>query len=171
MVDQEVKRKMMNHEMIAVDVIEVVETGVFKTEHVFQSTTHVFGVLTLKAGKSEGVYSGADGTTLEYKKTSFWKSNYELRQGSAAVASAAPRSKLSRAMVLSFEADVYGLFPGGKGLRSWILKNIQNQVICEIRPRKAFKRGGYLKILSPISFNLLVFVYCLVQKRWQEQSS
>ena len=154
------------------DVIEVIETGVFKTEHNFQSSTQVFGTLVLKAGKSSGTFTGADGGTFEFIKHGFWKARYELRHESGAVlASAAPHGKLKRDLLISFEGKVHGLFPGGSKLRSWRVMKDQNQVMCEISPRGAFKRGGILRIFSPVPFNLLVFAYCLVSKRWQEQSS
>jgi hypothetical protein len=161
----------MNSGEVAVDAFEVIETGVFKTEHVFQSSTQVFGLLILKAGKSAGTFTGADESTLDFSKTSFWKSHYELRQGSAVLGSAAPRGKLRRAFLISFDDEIFGLFPGGSKLRSWKIKNYQDQVLCEIHPRGALKRGAILKIFSPVPFNLLVFSYCLVIKRWQEQSS
>ena len=41
----------MSKEVIAVDVIEVVETGFIKTEHVFRTLSEVFGVVNLNAGK------------------------------------------------------------------------------------------------------------------------
>ena len=156
---------------IAVDVIEVIETGVFKTEHVFQSSTQVFGSLVLKAGKSSGTFIGTDEAVFEFAKHGFWKARYEFRQGSAVLGSTAPRRKLSRDLLITFEGEVYGLFQGGSKLRSWRLVKDPDQVLCEITPRGAFKRGAILQIISPVPFNLLVFSYCLVTRRWQEQSS
>lgn len=159
----------MNNE-IAVDAIEVVETGVFKTEHVFQSSIQVFGSLILKVGKSSGAFTGADVGILEFSKHGFWKARYELRQGSAVLGSTAPRGKLNRDLLITFEGEVYGLFQGGSKLRSWRVVKDQDRVLCEISPRGAFKRGAIIRIIAPIPFNLLVFSYCLVTKRWQEQS-
>jgi hypothetical protein len=155
---------------VAADVIEVIETGIFKTEHVFQSPTQVFGSLVLKAGKSSGTFTGADEGILEFLKHGFWKARYELRKGSAVLGSTAPRGKLNRDLLISFGGEDYGLFQGGKKIRSWrIIK--EDRVLCEISPRGAFKKGAILQIFSPVPFNLLLFSYCLVSKRWQEQSS
>ena len=161
----------MSNGEITADAIEVIETGVFKTEHVFQSQTHDFGRLVLKAGKSSGTFTGADGETFEFVKHGFWKARYEFRQGSAVLGSIAPRGKLNRDMLISFEGEVYGLFQGGRKLRSWRVMKDQDLVLCDISPRGGFKRGAILQIFSPVPFNLLVFSYCLVTRRWQEQSS
>ena len=161
----------MSNEIIAADVIEVVEKGFIKTEHVFRTLSEVFGVLNLNAGKSNGSYTGSDESRLRFTKTNFWRSNYDLQQNGAVLGRAAPRGKLSRAFLITFEDEIYGLFPGGGKFRSWIIKNNLDQVLCEIRPRGTFKRGAIITILNPMLYNLLVFSYCLVNKRWQEQSS
>jgi hypothetical protein len=156
---------------VTADIIEVVETGVFKTDHVFQSSTQVFGSLELKAGKSSGIFTSVEGESLDFSKQGFWRARYELRQGSAVLGSAAPRRKLNRDLLISFEGVDYGLFQGGSKLRSWRIVNNQDHVLCEINPRGPFKRGAILRIFAPVPLNLLVFSYCLVTKRWQEQSS
>jgi len=159
----------MSNGVIAADIIEVVETGFIKTEHVFKTLNEIYGVFTLNAGKSGGSYSGSDGSSLKFIKTKFWRSHYDLMKNGAVLGSAAPRGKLSRSFLISFEEELFGLFRGGK-LRSWVIKNNLDQVLCEFRPRGVFKRGAIITILSPLPFNLLLFSYCLVNKRWQEQS-
>ncbi len=57
---------------IKADIIEVLESENFKTEHVFQSREGILGIMSLKAGKSDGIYKAADGTEMLLKKTSFW---------------------------------------------------------------------------------------------------
>jgi len=127
----------MSDGVFKTDVVEVVETGFLKTEHVFRTLSETFGVFTLKAGKSSGSYSGSDGSSLRYAKTNFWRSHYELQQDGAVLGSAAPRGKLSRAFLITYEEEFYGLFPGGK-LRSWVIKNNLDQVLCEFKPRGGF---------------------------------
>ena len=160
----------MSNGVIAADIIEVVETGFIKTEHVFKTLNEIYGVFTLNAGKSSGSYAGSNGLSLRFTKTNFWRSHYDFQQDGAVLGSAAPRGKLSRSFLISFEEELFGLFRGGK-LRSWVIKNNLDQVLCEFRPRGVFKRGAIITILSPLPFNLLLFSYCLVSKRWQEQSS
>jgi hypothetical protein len=164
------KRK-MNDQEIRADLIEVRESGAFKTEHVFLFGGGTLGVLTLKAGKSEGSFSANDGLCYQYKKTSFWKSHYEWKQGERTLAKANSKGKLSRAFYIDYQGTYYGLFPGGSKLRSWKVKTASGRDLCEILPRGAFKRGAFLKILAEIPIELLVFCYCLVTRRWQEQSS
>ena len=160
----------MSNGVIAADVVEVVETGFLKTKHVFRTLSETFGVFTLNAGISSGSYAGNDGSSLKFNRTNFWRSHYDLQKNGAVLGSAAPRGKLSRSFLISFEEELFGLFRGGK-LKSWVIKNNLDQVLCEFRPRGVFKRGAIIMILSPLPFNLLLFSYCLVSKRWQEQSS
>jgi hypothetical protein len=161
----------MNDESFSADLITVIESGVFKTEHIFATQSDVLGVLTLNARKTKGTFTGSGDLPLIFEKISFWKNQYELKQEGAVLASAAPRGGLSRIFIIIFEGKPYALIPG-KGLsRSWMLKNSQDQFLCEFKPRGMFKRGSMLRILNQIPSSLLVFTYCLVSKKWQEQSA
>lgn len=154
---------------IKADIIEVLETGIFKTEHVFQSRDSILGIMSLKAGKSGGIYIAADGTEMSLRKTSFWKSNYEWRDGEILVGGAMPRKALSPTFIIKFQGNSVMLSPGGNKARSWRVKNSFNQELCEIQPRGVFKRGARLLIRAEIPIGLLVFCYCLVIIRWQER--
>lgn len=153
------------------DVIEVTVSGTFKTQHIFNTQEGILGALTLKGSKGEGSFIGADEVGLDFKKPSVWKSQYELKEGSIVIGKAHPPKKLKRAFEIDFEEEIYHLTPGGSKMRSWTLKNIQAQGICEVLPRGGLKRGAYIKIGAEIPLKLLVFVYCLVIKRWQEESA
>ena len=161
----------MNDQEFIADLIEVIETGVFKSEHLFHYGGGVLGVLSLKTGRSEGNFKAESGEEYNFKKTSPWKSHYEWRDNTSLVASAIPKGKLSRAFIIEYQGIVYGLLPGGSKLRSWKIKKSSTQDICEYIPRGIFKRGAMIKIGAEIPVGLLVFCYCLVSKRWQEQSS
>ena len=153
------------------DVIEVTVSGTFKTEHVFNTPEGVLGALTIKGSKGEGKFTGADDAVLEFKKPSVWKNQYELQEGNGTIGKAHPPKKLKRAFEVDLEGEIYHLGPGGSKMRSWILKNAQGQGICEILPRGGLKRGAFLRIGAEIPLKLLVFSYCLVVKRWQEESA
>ena len=161
----------MNNEYFTADLIAVIETGIFKTEHLFGTQSDTLGVLTLNAGKTKGTFTGQEDLSLIFDKISFWKSHYELKQEGAVIASAAPRGGLSRVLIITFEDELFVLLPGKGMSRNWILKNSQDQIICEFKPRGTFKRGAMLKILNQISISLLVFSYCLVIIKWQQQSA
>ena len=105
---------------------------------------------------------------LEFKKPSAWKNNYELHEGKTTLGTAHPPKKLKKDFEIDIDGQVYHLSPG-KG-RSWSLKNDQGTGICEISPRGGLKRGANLEVTNPTSIHLLVFVYCLVLRRWQEES-
>ena len=153
------------------DVIEVTVSGTFKTEHVFNTPEGILGALTIKGSKGEGSFIGADEVVLDFKKPSIWKSQYEFQEGTVVIGKAHPPKKLKRALEIDFEGEIYHLTPGGSKMRSWTLQNIQAQGICELLPRGGLKRGAYIKIGAEIPLKLLVFVYCLVIKRWQEESA
>lgn len=161
----------MNNEHFTADLIVVIEKGFFKTEHLFGTQSDVLGVLTLNAGKTEGTFTGQEDLSLIFEKISILKSHYELKQEGTVIASAVPRGGFSRVLIITFEDELFALLPG-KGLsRSWILKNSQDQALCEFKPRGTFKRGVMLRIINQVSVSLLVFSYCLVRKKWQEEQS
>jgi len=159
------------HAELKADVIEVTVRGTFKKEHVFNTPEGILGALTIKGSKGEGSFIGADEVVLDFKKPSIWKSQYEFQEGTVVIGKAHPPKKLKRAFEIDFEGEIYHLTPGGSKMRSWTLKNIQAQGICEVLPRGGLKRGAYIKIGAEIPLKLLVFVYCLVIKRWQEESA
>ncbi|MCJ7715002.1 MAG: hypothetical protein MUO54_00585 [Anaerolineales bacterium] len=160
----------MNNESIAADVIAVIESGLFKTEHIFGTNTDLLGILIMNAVKTKGTFTGTEDFSLDFEKIHFWKNLYELKQGGAVIASAAPRGPLSRFFTLGLGNESYALFPG-KGLsRTWTLKDSRDQILCEIKPRGVFKRGALFRILNQLPITLLVFSYCLVSKSWQDQS-
>ena len=153
------------------DVIEVTVKGTFKTEHVFLTPAGILGALTIKGSKGEGRFVGVDESVTDFKKPSIWKSNYELQEGGTTLGKAHPPKKLKRLFEIDFDGEILNLTPGGSKLRSWTLKNVQGQGICEVLPRGGLKRGAYIRIGADIPLKLLVFVYCLVTKRWQEESA
>ena len=127
--------------------------------------------MTIKGSKGEGSFIGADEVVLDFKKPSVWKNQYELQEGTTIIGKAHPPKKLKRAFEIDIEGDIYNLSPGGSKMRSWMIRNNQGQGICEILPRGGLKRGAFLKIGAEIPLKLLVFSYCLVVKRWQEESA
>lgn len=161
----------MDQAELKTDMIEVTVSGTFKTEHVFNVQEGILGMLTIKGSKGEGKFLGADELALDFKKPSIWKDRYELLEGNDTIGQAHTPKKLKRAYQIDLSGETYELAPGGSKLRSWTLKNDRGEGICEVLPRRGLKRGAYIKIGSEIPLKLLVFVYCLVTKRWQEEST
>jgi hypothetical protein len=161
----------MEQAELKADLIEVTVKGTFKTEHVFHTMEGSVGTLTIKGTKGEGVFIGADEVVLGFKRPSVWKNQYQLQEGPTTIGEAHPPKKLKRAFQINFEGEIYHLAPGGSKMRSWTLANLHGQGICEVRPRGGLKRGALIKIGAEIPLKLLVFVYCLVMKRWQEESA
>ena len=168
---QKKENKLTEKVELKADAIEITVSGTFKTEHLFNTPDGVLGALTIKGSKGEGRFVGADDLTLDFKKPSVWKNNYELHEGNAVIGTAHPPKKLKRAFEIDFEGDIFALSPGGSKLRSWTLVDQGGQGLCEVLPRGGLKRGAYLKIGAAAPLKLLVFSYCLVVKRWQEEAA
>ncbi len=94
---------MINQEFKA-DLIEVIEKGGFKTNHTFQVADEKLGVLELNGIKSAGVFKAENGQELVYKKTSPWKSTYELSENGTQTGFASSRKTLRQ--------DYYDPIPG-----------------------------------------------------------
>lgn len=153
------------------DLVEVTVSGVIQTEHVFNTAGGILGVLTMKGVKSQGAFQGVEGGEVQLSRTNFWKSQYALLERGTELGSAKPPRAISRAFAVEYHGDQLVLIPG-KGLtRIWRLLDDQGSVICELKPRSAFKRGALIQIFSSVEVKLLVFVYYLVFIRWREQSS
>lgn len=156
--------------MINQGLIEVTVSGTFKTEHDFDSSGNSLGSLVIKGGKGEGVFTGDDELSLMFKKPSAWKNQYELQEGKDVIGKAQPPKKLSKAFDIELEGQMVHLTPGGSKGRSWTLKDGQGHEICEVLPRGGLKRGAKIQVETQVSLKLLVFAYCLVVRRWQEES-
>lgn len=154
---------------VTTDIIQIKATGSLKTRHEFLFPGGNLGTLLLNAGKTEGTFQGADGSILTHKKTSFWKSTYQMEENGKEVARANPLKTLNRAMLIDHHQKQYKLMPGGGRSRSWRLID-EADTLCEYLLRGTFKRGALIQIFSPVQMELLVFGYCLVCKRWQEES-
>ena len=161
----------MNNESVSTDVIAVFESGIFKTEHVFGTNTDLLGTLIMNSVKTKGTFTGTEDLSLDFEKIHFWKNQYEIKHGGMVMGSAAPRGVLSRVFILSLGEESYLLSPGKGFSRVWTLRNARGQILCEIKPRGIFKRGAMFRILYQLPITLLVFSYCLVRKRWQDQSA
>ena len=147
-------------------------TGTFTTEHVFNTSAGILGVLELKPSKGKGSFQSAEGNIqYDFDNTAFLKPNYELKENGIVLASSEKRSVLGRQLLIQSQEKKFLLLPGGGKLRSWGLWDNKEQKICEVQPLGVFKRGARILIRQEISIPLLVFVYCLVLKRWQDESS
>lgn len=158
-------------EEIRADAVVTAVSGTFTTEHVFQTQDGILGVLELKASKGKGSFQAADGSIYSFDNAAFLKPNYELKLDGKVVARAEKRTKFGRQLIVHADNTSYLLLPGGGKLRSWGLWDRSERKICEVQPKGAFKRGARILIGQEITVPVLVFVYCLVQRRWQEESS
>ena len=163
--------KLSDKEILVAGPVEVPVSGTFKTEHVFEASGGRLGALVIKGGKGEGVFTGDEGISLEFKKPSVWKNQYELHESKSLIASVQLPKIIRKAFDIEFAGRVFELSPGGSKNRSWTLRDDHGTEVCEILPRGGLKRGAKLEIASQIPLRLMVLVYYLVEKRWKEEAA
>jgi hypothetical protein len=152
-------------------VIEIAVSGAFRTEHIFHTAGGVLGKLTMNASRSQGIFQGQENLELVFVKESFWKSTYNISRQGQILGTAKPEKVLSRKVGLAVEGETYNLHPGGSKLRSWRVLNSDGQPLIEIQPKGGLRRGARLLFFRESTVSVIVFAYCLVTRRWQEESS
>lgn len=161
----------MNQESWVADEIEVTVSGFFTTHHVLQTSAGNLGKLTLPALSKSGVFRFAGGRELVVARTSWWRGWHELRENGIVLGTACPQGFWRRTMEIGFRGAMYELVPASFWARRWLLLDETGATLIEVQPRGAFRRGAYLTIVEPVSIDLFVFAYYLVNARWQEQSA
>jgi hypothetical protein len=156
--------------MRAMERAEVIVSGVFTTHHAVRTATEMLGELILSAFSMGGVFHGADGRELVVRRTNWWRGWHEMREGSIVLGSAHRQGFWRRTMGIGFRGATYELRPADFWSRGWHLCDEMGTTVVEIRPRGIFRRGAYLTVMQPVHVDLLIFVYYLVNVRWQEQS-
>jgi hypothetical protein len=117
-----------------------------------------------------GVFHGADGRELVVRRTNWWRGWHEMREGGIVLGTAHLQGFWRRVMGIGFRGATYELRPVDFWSRGWHLWDETGTIVIEIRPRGVFRRGADLTVMKPVNVDLLVFVYYLVNVRWQEQS-
>ncbi|MBN1180182.1 MAG: hypothetical protein JXD18_13305 [Anaerolineae bacterium] len=161
----------MTQPVWSTDRIQVDVSGCFTTHHRLQAGAAGLGELTLPATRREGMFHAVDGRDLTVLRTSWWRSEHELREGSTTLARARPRGFFQSQIVIQFGAGEYVLERLGFFNRGWRLLDPAGVALVEVNPQGVFKRGAFLDVLAPVEVGLLVFSYYLVYVRWQEESA
>ncbi len=156
---------------LAVNRIQVDVSGLFATHHRFLSEAGVLGELTFPAMGRQGVYRSFDGRELTVVRTSWWRGKHELREGGMTLGSSQQRGFFRFKIVIQFGGQEYALERISPWKRTWRLVGPGQMALLEISPQGVFKQGAFLDILGEIDADLLVFAYCLVYMRWQEESA
>ena len=161
----------MKNQMWTSGEIEVEMWGCFTTHHLLQRDTSVLGEMTLSAFSSGGVFEASDGRTLVVEKTSWWRGWHELRENGIVVGSARSIGFWGRTMSVGLRGLMYELVPAGFWSDGWDLLDEAGTVLVEVRRWGFFRRKVVLTVRGPVHPDLLVFVYYLVNVRWQEQTA
>ena len=160
----------MSPEEWLADQIEVVVSGFFTTHHQLQMAAEVLAELTLSA-RREAYLRTADGRALTIRRRSWWKEEYELRDGPDLLASARPRGAFRREIVVQFGDQQLALRPAGFWNRGWFLVDASESVLLEVKSRGFFQRGALLGIREAMDIALVAFTYFLVHQRWQAEAA
>jgi hypothetical protein len=163
----------MNENMWTGDEIEVDVWGFFTTHHRLQAASGELGTLTLPAFSRGGKFRFADGREIVAERTSWWRGWHELRVDSVVVATARPVGFWRQRMSVGYRGQAYELVSISCWGRGWRLFEGDGggSAVVEVQPRGVFRRGAYLQPFAPVPTDLLIFVYYLVNARWQEQAS
>ncbi|MBN1976793.1 MAG: hypothetical protein JW918_05280 [Anaerolineae bacterium] len=151
--------------------IEVEMWGCFTTHHLLRTEMGTLGEMTLPALSSGGVFEAADGRNLVLEKTSWWRGWHELRENGIVVGAARPVGFWGRTMSVGFRGVMYELVPAGFWSDGWRLLDGADTVLVEVGRWGFFRRKVALTVRGPVHPDLLVFVYYLVNVRWQEQTA
>jgi hypothetical protein len=148
--------------------IEVAVSGFFTTHHRLETAAGSLGEFTFSAFRMHAVFCAADGREMVARQVAWWRSQHELLEGDAVLATARPPSFWSRALSVGFGGQEYALKSDFWG-RRWRLTDEAGTALLEIRPRGVFRRGAYLTVQDAVDADLLAFTYYLVHVRWEER--
>jgi hypothetical protein len=151
--------------------IEVSVSGFFTTHHRLQAVMGSLGDLTLSAFGMGGVFHAADGRELVVERTSWWRGWHELQENGIVLGTARSGNFWRQSMDVGFRGARYELVPVGCLSRGWLLVDEAGSTLVAVEPRGAFRRGAYMRISERVPADLVVFIYYLVNVRWQEQSA
>jgi hypothetical protein len=151
--------------------LEVEMWGCFTTHHHMRAGTRFLGELVLPALGKAGKFRFYDGRELVVEKASWWRGWHELQENGIVIGSARPLGFWGQRMSVGFRGKMYELESAGFWSDSWQLIDESDTVVMEVRRRGFFRRKVRLAAHEAVSPDLLVFVYYLVNVRWQEQSA
>jgi hypothetical protein len=163
----------MRQAMWTGDEIEADVRGAFTTHHRLHAASGELGTLTLPAFSYRGIFRFVDGKEIVVERTSWWRGWHEMRVDGIVVGTARPVGFWRQKMSIGFRGQVYELVSVNWWGRGWRLleDGDDDRAVIEVQPRGVLRRGAYLQSFVPVPTDLLVFVYYLVNARWQEQAS
>ncbi len=161
----------MNESTVEIDQIEVTVSGLFRTQHHFETPAGSWGELSYAAVAERATFAGADGRELAMERTSWLRGKYDLREGGTVLASSWRRSAFRRVMDIEFHGQSFSLEPEGFVGRSWRLVDAAGMSLLGVSPRGLVRRGANLTINGPVAADLIVFTYYLVYTHQREEAS
>ena len=161
----------MSEPLTPADRPEFVVSGLFTTRHRLETAAGVRGVFTFPALRSLGLFHTPEGREWIARRTSWWRGEYELREGETVLATARPRGFLRREVEVTFGDRSYTLQPVRFWGRAWRLCDEAGAPLLEVHPKGVFRREVRLEVMSPVDLPLVVFTYYLAYTRWQEEAA
>lgn len=159
-------------DVFCADIVEVRASGLFTTRHRFLINDQEVGVLTLRSGRLRGTYQGA-GLDEDYwiEQPRALKKEYLLGQGSSAIGAVKSLNRGKSGLLVRFRDLEYKASPQGPWGKTWLVKRTAGKIAFVIKPRGFFKSGGVILINTEIEILLLVFLYALINRKWQDENA
>lgn len=154
------------------DIVEVRLSGLFTTRHTFMINDQEVGVLTLKSGRLRGTYQGVgldEGCWIEQPRA--LKKEYLMGQGSNTIGAGKSLKRGKSGLLIRFRDVDYKASPQGPWGKTWVVKRTAGEIAFMIKPRGFFKLGGVILINTEIEILLLVFLYALINRKWQNENA
>ncbi|HID90070.1 MAG TPA: hypothetical protein EYH27_01950 [Anaerolineales bacterium] len=161
----------MDERLTPSDGPKFVVSGLFTTYHRLETAAGMRGTFTFPAFRSFGLFRTPEGREWTARRTSWWRGEYELREGETVLATARPRGLLRREVEVTFGNRSYTLQPVRFWGRVWRLCDEAGTPVLEVHPKGVLRREVRLEVMSPMDLPLAVFTYYLVYARWQEEAA
>ena len=161
----------MAQDTIALGMIEVDVSGFFTTHHRFETTSGLWGELTLPAFSNYATFQTPSGHDLLLRKVHWLGSAHEASENGIVRGTADRRGAFDRDMVLWFDGQECLLQAAGLLNQGWYLVDYMGYQVLEVQPRGLLRQGAYLKLFDLLDVGLVAFTYYLVHVRWQEDAA
>jgi hypothetical protein len=161
----------MTHTTWGLSEIEVNVRGFFKTTHRFISSSGDLGEIVCPAFGQEGDFHGDRGKILSLRKKHWLGNAFELLEGDKVRGAAEQRRMLARDINVWFDGREYTLQPAGLLNQGWYLIDHQGLTLLEVQPQGLLKQGAYIVPSAALDADLVVFVYFLIYRRWQDDAA
>lgn len=161
----------MKQEPTWVPEIRISITGLLTTHHCFYTPEGRWGELILPALSNQGCFRCDDGSEFLVRKVHWLGTAHEMLVGRSVLGTADRPGVLSQDIVIDFRGRQYRLQPEGVLKNGWHLSDAGGNRLLEARLCGILQEEAVLTTVLPLDRELIVFVYCLIWMRRQEEAA